>query len=451
LDTQRQAVATAYPSALLTPAQMARADADGGVPVATLVANAGRAVARAVRSNFRPVPTVVLCGPGQNGADGKVAARLLVEAGWPVRVAAPTAPEVLRGARLVIDAVFGAGLARPVAGPVAETLSAVACPLVAVDLPSGVSGLTGQVPGFAPRAELTVTFFRLKPGHLLPPGRDLCGRVVLADIGIPAAVLDRVVPDTFLNGPELFGPAPRPDAASHKWSRGAVTIIGGAMPGAARLAATAAQRAGAGHVSIRTDTPIDYSADPGLVLVDAAALADPRRRVWLVGPGGGPEAPAVLREVLAAGKTVLADADALRDPDALAGVALATPHEGEFARVFGLIGDDRVAAVRAAAQRIGGVVLLKGASTVIAAPDGQAAINANAPPWLATAGSGDVLAGIAAAWLAQGADPFRAACAAAWLTGAAAQRLGPGLVAADLALALPLLDAGPGVSLLSSL
>ncbi len=429
---------------------MARADARCGVPVATLVANAGRAVARAVQRHFRPVPTVVLCGPGQNGADGQVAARLLAEAGWPVRVADPTGPAVLRGARLVIDAVFGAGLSRPVSGPVAETLAAVACPLVAVDLPSGVCGLTGRVLGAAPKAALTVTFFRLKPGHLLPPGRDLCGRVVLADIGIPASVLDRVVPDIFLNGPAVFGPAPRPDASSHKWSRGAVTIVGAAMPGAARLAATAAQRAGAGHVSICTETPLAYAADPGLVLVDAAALADPRRKVWLVGPGGGPDCPAVLRAALAAGKQVVADADALRDPGALAGVALATPHEGEFARVFGPLGEDRVAAVRAAARRMGGVVLLKGASTVIAAPDGRAAINANAPPWLATAGSGDVLAGIAAAWLAQGATPFQAACAAAWLTGTAAQRLGPGLVAADLAGALPVLDAGPGGSLFSS-
>lgn len=429
---------------------MARVDALCGVPVEMLVANAGRAVARAVRRHFRPVPTVVLCGPGQNGADGQVSAGLLEEAGWPVRVAAPTGPAVLRGAKLVIDAVFGAGLARPVSGPVAETLAGVTCPLVAVDLPSGVSGLTGQVPGFAPQAALTVTFFRLKPGHLLPPGRGLCGELVLADIGIPNAVLDRVAPDTFLNGPTLFGPAPAPDSASHKWSRGAVTIIGGVMPGAARLAASAAQRAGAGHVSVCTDDAAAYAADPGLVLVGADALADPRRKVWLVGPGGGPAAPAALREALAAGKTVVADADALRDADDLAGAALATPHAAEFARAFGPIGDDRLAAVRAAARRIGGVVLLKGASTVIAAPDGRAAINANAPPWLATAGSGDVLAGIAAAWLAQGADPFRAACAAAWLTGEAARRLGPGLVAADLALALPLLDAAPGVSLLSS-
>lgn len=444
----------------MTPSEMAQADATSGVAVTTLVQNAGRAVARAVMRTFRPVPTVVLCGPGQNGADGQVTARLLAEAGWPVRVAAPTRPEVLRGARLVIDAVFGAGLSRPVEGAVAETLAAVSCQLVAVDLPSGVSGLTGQVLGFAPQAALTVTFFRLNPGHLLLPGRALCGEIVLADIGIPATVLDGIRPSTFLNGPRIFGALPRPGAASHKWSRGAVSIVGGEMPGATRLAAAGAQRAGAGHVSVLTDDPSAYTPDPGLVLIgptmQPAAMADPRRRVWLVGPGGGPQAPLALRLLAqpARGKTVVADAGALLLPGDMQGIALATPHEGEFARVFGPIGEDRVAAVRAAAAHMGGVVLLKGASTVIAAPDGRAAINANAPPWLATAGTGDVLAGVAAALLAQGMAPFQAACAAAWLCGAAAQALGEGLVAADLpaavALAMLSLDAAAPPPLLSA-
>jgi ADP-dependent NAD(P)H-hydrate dehydratase / NAD(P)H-hydrate epimerase len=453
-----QGAATAYPLEVMTPSEMARADATCGVAVATLVQHAGRAVARAVMRAFRPVPTVVLCGPGQNGADGQVAARLLAEAGWPVRAAAPTGPEVLRGARLVIDAVFGAGLSRPVEGAVAETLAAVSCPLVAIDLPSGVSGLTGQVLGFAPQAALTVTFFRLKPGHLLLPGRALCGTVVLADIGIPATVLEAIRPATFLNGPKMFGALPRPGAASHKWSRGAVTLVAGAMPGATRLAAAAAQRAGAGHVSVVTDAPAAFATDPGLVRLDPAqepaALAEPRRRVWLVGPGGGEGAPAALARLLAAGRTVVADADALHRAEDLAGVALATPHEAEFARSFGPVGEDRVAAVRAAASRMGGVVLLKGASTVIAAPDGRAAINANAPPWLATAGSGDVLAGAAAALLAQGMAPFEGACAAAWLCGAVAQALGQGLVAADLpeavALAMASLDGGAALPLLSA-
>jgi len=223
----------------------------------------------------------------------------------------------------------------------------------------------------------------------------------------------------------------------HKWSRGSVTILAGPMPGAARLAAMAARRAGAGHVSVLAPDPAAFAAEAGLVLLAAAdlatALAETRRLVWLVGPGGGPAAAASLPALLAAGKTVVADADALCHADALRGVALITPHEGEFTRLFGLIGEDRIAAVRAAAVRLGAVVLLKGPTTVIASPDGQVVLNANAPAWLATAGTGDVLAGVAAAWLAQGTTPFQAACAAAWITGDVAARLGPGMIAEDLA------------------
>lgn len=461
--------AQALPAELLTPAEMAAADTAAialGISGPTLMEHAGRAVFRAIRARFRPTRAVVLCGPGNNGGDGYVVARLLDQAGWPVRLLAlappatedaraaaagwrgavhPPDPTLLAGAGLVVDALFGAGLARSVDGAAAALLAAIAAPVVAIDLPSGVSGLTGEILGTAPRAVLSVTFFRLKPGHLLLPGRALCGELLCADIGIPARVLAAIGPRARLNGPGLFRRSPAA-AEVHKWSQGSVTIVAGPMAGAARLAAMAARRAGAGHVSVVTDRPAAFATDPGLVLIDPAAtpaaLAEARRKVWLVGPGGGEASAAHLAAARAAGRLVVADADALRDPAALAGVALITPHEAEFARLFGPPGADRIAAVRAAAARLGSVVLLKGPTTVIAAPDGQAALNANAPSSLATAGTGDVLAGIAAAWLGQGATPFGAACAAAWLSGAAAQAAGPGLVAEDLPALLPGVIAG---------
>lgn len=461
---------------MLTPEQMGRADAAAiaaGMSGIALMENAGRAVFRAIRRRFRPCPVVVLCGPGNNGGDGYVVARLLDRAGWPVRLAAlaapasadargaaagwrgpvhALAPAVLDGAGLVVDALFGAGLSRPLDGAAAEVVAAIRAPVVAVDLPSGVSGLTGQVLGAAPRADLTVTFFRLKPGHLLLPGRALCGETICADIGIPSAVLDAIGPAIRLNGPGNFA-RPLLAAEAHKWSRGSVTIVAGPMPGAARLAAAAARRAGAGHVSVLSGDALAFAGEPGLVLLGpaamAAALADRRRVAWVVGPGGGSGAPHALREAIGAGKRVVADADALQKATDLRGACLLTPHEGEFTRVFGAPGEDRIDAARSAAQLTGAVVLLKGPTTVIAAPDGRIALNANAPQWLATAGTGDVLAGVAAAWLAQGAGPFEAACAAAWLTGAAASQLGAGMLAEQLALALPVLDEGASLPLLS--
>ncbi len=449
---------------LLTPAQTARADAAAiasGIPVAALMENAGRAVARAVAARFRPCRTLVLCGPGNNGGDGYVAARLLEARGWPVAVAALsplkgdavpaaagwrgpivpfTAAEAAR-AELVIDAVFGAGLTRDLAPEVATVLAA-ARRIVAIDVPSGLDGANGQARGAVAAAELTVSFFRLKPGHLLFPGRALCGETVLADIGLPASVLPAIAPDTFRNAPGLWT-LPRRAIGGHKFSAGHATVIGGAaMTGAARLAAAAARRAGAGLVTIAAADNADLyrAGDPG-TMVDAAPLAgqlaDIRRNAWLVGPGlGRDRAPDVLPPLLASGRAVVVDADAISAcagrPDLLRGAAVLTPHEGEFTRVFGPIGADRLAAVRAAAQETGAVVLLKGPDTVIAAPNGRAAINGNAPPWLATAGSGDVLAGIIAGLLAQGMAPFGAAAAGAWLHGAAGSITGEGLIAEDL-------------------
>nr|WP_294560388.1 NAD(P)H-hydrate dehydratase [uncultured Rhodopila sp.] len=451
---------------LLTPGQMARADAAAGVPGPVLMQAAGRAVARAVKRHFRPSRVLVLAGPGNNGGDGYVAARLLDQLGWPVRVAALAPPrdgsDAAGAARLwhgpmaafdpaeaaradvVIDAVFGAGLARPVEGLVADTLHA-ARRVVAVDVPSGLDGATGAVMGFAPAAELTVTFFRLKPGHLLLPGRDLCGRIELADIGIPAAVLRDIASDTFANLPNLWRlPKLRDDG--HKYSRGHVTVVGGAsMTGAARLAAEAARRAGAGMVTIaaRGAAETYRSGEPGLLVSEAGIptlLQDERRTVWVCGPGLGPdEARTVFPALVAAGRAVVGDADVFSafagNPDALRGAAVLTPHAGEFARVFGAPAH-RLDAAREAAKRTGAVVLLKGADTIIAAPDGRAAINLSAPPWLATAGAGDVLAGAIAGLLAQGMPAWDAAAAGAWLHGRAAQMAGPGMIVEDLLPAL---------------
>jgi hydroxyethylthiazole kinase-like uncharacterized protein yjeF len=344
----------------------------------------------------------------------------------------------------VIDAVFGAGLTRDVDGVTAETLRA-ARRVVAIDVPSGVDGETGAVRGYAPQALLTVTFFRRKPGHLLLPGRDLCGETVLADIGMPSRVLSRVRAAAFVNAPGLWH-VRRAEATDQKYARGTVTVYGGAMPGAARLASMAARHAGAGLVSIAAETDIaSYrAAEPGTIVLDgtlARMLQDARRQVWVCGPGLAPAvAGKVLAQLLAAKRTVVADAGALTacagKPDALAGAAVLTPHAGEFTRVFGDPGSNRPGAARAAAKLTGAVVVLKGSDTVIAAPDGRVAINNNAPPWLATAGSGDVLSGIVAARLAQGLAPFDAAASAVWLHGAAAQVAGEGMIAEDLLAAI---------------
>jgi hydroxyethylthiazole kinase-like uncharacterized protein yjeF len=442
---------------LLTPSEMAQADAAAiaaGTPVAVLMERAGWAVANAIRARRRPCRTLVLCGPGNNGGDGYVAARLLAREGWPVAVApwapprgdAAAAAARWRGpmatpadaarADLVIDAVFGAGLARDIP-PGLSAILATARRVVAIDVPSGLDGATGQPRGLVAPAELTVTFHRRKPGHLLLPGRALCGETVLAEIGIPPNTPEV---RTWRNTPALWT-LPSPAAADHKYTRGHVTILGGAtMTGAARLAAAAARRLGAGMLTIASppEAAATYRAGaPGLIADTrplATLLADPRRTTWLCGPGLGPDAArAALPTLLSAGRRVVLDADAIAGPpDSLRGATVLTPHDGEFTRVFGPPGPDRLAATRAAAERTGAVVLLKGAGTIIAAPDGRAAINANAPPHLATAGAGDVLAGAIAGLLAQGMPAFEAACAAAWLHGEAATRAGPGLLAEDL-------------------
>ena len=474
--------------ALLTVQEMYRADAlamAAGVSGESLMDNAGRAVAEAIARRWSARPVLVLCGPGNNGGDGFVAARYLRQWGWPVSLALLGAPERLTGdaavhagrwegpvlplsavqldgTGLVVDALFGAGLTRAVEGLAAELLETVTArqlPCVAVDVPSGVHGDTGAVLGTAAPATLTVTFFRRKPAHLLLPGRALCGETLVADIGIPDGVLDEIRPRQQVNDPGLWlSRFPWPEPGSHKYRRGHAVVVGGEhRTGAARLAARAAMRVGAGLVTIASPPaalPIYAVAMPNALVdplpdLDAfrAQLADGRKNAVLLGPGGGLGDVMTERVLAALGtdRAVVLDADALtafggRAAELFAAIrpgrCLMTPHDGEFARLFDFDGD-KLSRTRSAAALAGATVLLKGADTVIADPDGRAVINANAPPELATAGTGDVLAGLAVGLAAQGMTSFDAACAAAWLHGAAAAEVGPGLIAEDLPEALP--------------
>jgi len=476
---------------LLTTEQMARADRaaiECGVPGATLMENAGRAVAHTLDGRVPRGRVAVLCGPGNNGGDGFVAARHLRALGWDVRLAllgdagklkgdaahhaglwdGPVEtldPAVLDGADAVVDALFGAGLTRPLDGAPRAVVAEVnrrALPAVAVDIPSGVSGDDGAVLGdTAVQALVTTTFFRKKPGHLLLPGAALCGDVACVDIGIPERVLEAIAPRAMENDPAVWGHLwPWRERAAHKYRYGHAVVFGGAATtGAGRLAASAALRTGAGLVSVAAPhevLPLYAAESASLITLPLAAgsgadavLADPRRNALLLGPGAGVSADteARARALLASGRSVVLDADALsvfegRADDIAAARAAATravltPHEGEFRRLFPELEGDKLARARAAAARTGAVVVLKGADTVIAAPDGRAAINANAPPELATAGAGDVLAGIVLGALAQGLPGFEAACASAWLHGEAALGIGPGLIASDLPAYLP--------------
>lgn len=477
---------------LLTPDEMARADAltiASGIPGIALMRRAGEAVAAAARAMLPEDGAIqVVAGPGNNGGDGFVAATLLRAEGRNVRLSLLGRREALRGdaalaaavysgpfeeigpatrfaADLYIDALFGAGLERPLTGDAArivERLNASGAPILAVDLPSGVDGDSGAVEGIAIRAARTITFFRRKPGHLLLPGRLHCGPTEVADIGIPDGVLATIGPLTFHNQPGLWRQELRvPGPDDHKYVRGHVFVVSGpaSSTGAARLAAAAALRGGAGAVTV--------VSPPAALLVNAAHLTavmvrsfhgagglatlleDPRPKSVVVGPGNG--VGAATREnalaVLASKAGVVLDADALSsfsgDPEALfraihergAPVVL-TPHEGEFARIFAIEGD-RLSRARAAAARSGASIVLKGSDTVIAAPDGRAAINSNAPADLATAGSGDVLAGLIAALLSQGVPRFEAAAAAVFMHGMAGEVCGRGLIAEDLPGAMP--------------
>jgi ADP-dependent NAD(P)H-hydrate dehydratase / NAD(P)H-hydrate epimerase len=442
---------------LLTPQQMYRADElakASGVSVATLIENAGRAVAEEIVRRYGARRTVVLCGPGNNGKDGEVTARHLKAWGWPVTVS-----EDIGNAELIVDALYGAGLSRDFPVERANTINGAGVPVISIDVPSGLDGLTGCPRGASVKADLTVTFFRKKPAHVLMPGRELCGEIVVADIGIPESVLAAISPQLWENTkPSLpsFGPA------SHKYNKGHAVIVSGPefSTGASRLAANAALQVGAGLVTIAGDNHalrIHASHTSAIMLkqTDCAMalgnlLSDKRRNVVCIGPaaGLGSETRGKVRAVLASRAAAVIDADALMSfsehPQELF-VAIAeqpgkpvimTPHAGEFARLFNGAATHLAAKhdhVISAAKQSGAIVVLKGADTVIASPDGHAVINTNAPPSLATAGSGDVLAGMVTGLLAQCMPPFEAACAAVWLHGAAANRHGArGLTAESL-------------------
>lgn len=473
-------------NALLTVEQMYAADAAAvaaGVASLALMEAAGTAVAREIRRRWHPRPVAIACGPGNNGGDGFVVARLLEREGWPVRVGLlgsadrlrgdaavnarrwrgpmrPLSLDLLDGEPLVVDALFGAGLQRPldgVAKDVVDAVNARGLDCVGVDVPSGVHGDSGAILGAAPECAVTVTFFRAKPGHHLLPGAGARGDLVIADIGIPNAVLDGIRPQTFVNGERLWrGRYPALDAGGHKYGRGHALVLGGVMTGAGRLAAEAARRIGAGLVTIASppEARVIYGAGaPGTIVATIgddeafrALIADARRNAVLLGPGAG-TVPAVREKVLTAlglQKRCVIDADALTvfadDPrslfEAIEAPCVLTPHEGEFARIFAT-GGGKLSRAREAARLSGAVVLLKGADTVVAAPDGRAVINTGAPPTLATAGSGDVLAGMILGLLAQGMDAFAAACAAADLHGRAAAAFGRGLIAEDIIAELP--------------
>ncbi|WP_158817334.1 NAD(P)H-hydrate dehydratase [Methylocapsa sp. S129] len=492
---------------LLTPDQMGAADRltiAAGTPGFVLMQRAGAAVAdetaRLARSAGR---IAVFCGPGANGGDGFVAARLLRERGYRVEVALLGRLADLRGdasqaaagwdgkiapaagfepgeADLVIDALFGAGLARDLTGEARACVEGIirfgqsGRPVLAVDLPSGVDGATGAERGAAVRATASVTFFRLKPGHLLLPGRARCGRIVLADIGIGAATLGSIGPMAFANSPAVWRAAfPDLRIDSNKYARGSALVLSGgaSQTGAARLAARAALRVGAGLVTLAS--PLEAvainAAHSTAVMVApfdgpagfAELLADARRNAIVIGPAAGVGAATkalvatalARREGGASPRSFVLDADALTSFAGEAGALAAltrggrvdtaiTPHDGEFARLFRANPEiaelpSKLARARAAAAFLGAIVVSKGADTVVAEPGGRATIGVDLPPTLATAGSGDVLAGLIGGLLAQGMPIFEAASCAVWLHGAAAQAFGPGLIAEDLPETLP--------------
>ncbi|WP_029355226.1 bifunctional ADP-dependent NAD(P)H-hydrate dehydratase/NAD(P)H-hydrate epimerase [Bosea sp. 117] len=474
---------------LLTPEEMGRADAlamAAGRSGAALMERAGTAVADAVARYPLSTRVAVVCGPGNNGGDGFVAARILAQRGFRVTLGLLGERDRLRGdaaamaalwrgevlpaaeldigsAGIVVDALFGAGLARDLDGEaksLVERINAAGRPVIAVDLPSGIDGASGAVRGAAIRAQESVTFFRRKPGHLLLPGRVHCGRVRVADIGIPDAVLDTIGPRTFVNEPELWkAHFPVPRIEGHKYTRGHLVAVSGPAQatGATRLAARAALRAGAGLVTVAcpADALAIHAANLSAIMVRpadtpddlAALLSDRRLGTVVLGPGAGIGEGTRRQLAVASGRRLVVDADALSsfagEPERLADIlssapaAIVTPHDGEFARLFAgrpeiLDPASKVDRARAAAALLGAAVVLKGPDTVAAAPDGRAAIACNAPPWLATAGAGDVLSGICGGLLSQGMPAFEAAAAAVWLHGEAAREAGPGLVADDL-------------------
>ena len=493
------------PNALLTAEQMQLVDqnaASQGICTFSLMQRAGLAVADGVRSLARaPCKVLVLAGPGNNGGDGAIAAVELLADGydvelisiggalvegsdafrahqlWQQHIADTTSSCAARvsdnfimsieSASVVVDAMFGAGLSRPLSSiseQLVNLVNASSAKVVAVDVPSGLNGNTHCINGPCIQAHLTVTFFLRKPAHVLFPGRQLCGQVLLTQIGLSSEHLNREGPQCWLNESILFrDKLPEIDVSGHKFDRGHVLVRSGPIQstGAARLSAVTALFSGAGLVTVATtsDALATNAAHLTAVMLQRVdtheewveALSDQRINTVVVGPGNGvnEETRQCVIASLAANKQCVLDADALscwQEPDqnsmlmrslnTCLQTTVITPHAGEFKRLFGDFSSEQFPSklhqTREAARLANSVVVYKGADTVVAAPDGRASINANAPPWLATAGAGDVLAGAIAALLAQGAPTFEAVCAAVWLHGAAASKLGYPLCAEDL-------------------
>lgn len=434
---------------LLTPHQMQQVDDTCGIPIVTLIENAGRAVAEEIIRRFGTRKTVVLCGPGNKGRDGAMVAHYLKSWGWPVTIS-----HEIGNAELIIDALYGAGLNCEFSQNLADSINSAGVPIISIDVPSGLDALTGLKRGASIKADLTVTFFRKKLGHVLLPGRNLCGEVVLRDIGIPSNFLDDVDVTVWENTePKL----PTFSNEFNKYQRGHVLIVSGDkfQTGASRLAAYAALKIGAGLVTISGTSDalaVHASHITAIMLAEtntpnelAKRLSDKRINAVCIGPavGVGPKTVKNVKAVLTSGAAVVLDADVItscaNDPELLfnwirslqSRPVVMTPHEGEFARIFDSVQPSKLERARAAAKMSGAIIILKGADTIIAHPDGRAKINTNAPPALATAGSGDVLAGIATGLLAQGMDGFEAACAAVWLHGEAANKFNGAVFTAE--------------------
>ena len=416
---------------ILTAARMRAAEA--GHDAAVLMERAGAALAEAAWQYAGPIETLILCGPGNNGGDGRVAARHLEARGMTVRIATLETLADAVPAPMVIDCLFGTGLSRGLENTVsAKLLELVNAAQVAIacDLPSGVSSDNGALLSPVGRYHLTVTFGALKPAHHMLPAARTMGRIILADIGLTIESQWHEIAK-----PDL----PPLDRAGNKFTRGMVHCLAGQMPGAIALAASAAARAGAGYVRVSTSRAID-NLPSAVVQTDTAAVNDPRVGAILVGPGLG-DIPPVLTLALTVPKPVIIDADAIAligEPGRLKGHdAIITPHEGEFVKLFGELPGSKADRALEAARQGGAVVVYKGPDTLVASPDGRLGFAPPAPAWLASAGTGDVLAGIVAALRARGLPSFEAACAAVWIHGRAAEIAGPGMIADDLVAAIP--------------
>ncbi len=473
---------------VLTVSQMYEADSitiKSGVSGADLMFHAGEAVAKALGGALSGVGKVlVLCGPGNNGGDGFVAAKILHDQGFDVKLFSLIPREAIRGdalvhagqwqgdlfidlkkkdfenADVIVDALFGAGLSRPLEGRVAQFSQwAKSKPTISVDIPSGLSGDTGQVMGdHVFTATRTVTFFRKKPGHLLYPGKKICGEVSVVDIGIGQDCLKKIAPNIAENNPCLWmDKIPQYSFNKHKYSFGHSLVFGGIMTGAARLSSLAALRVGSGLVSVlcsEKDQLVYALTSPSLIVrtIESGTdiisdiddvLSDKRINSLLIGPGGGrgDELKRTVQKLLnLKSRSIVLDADAIsvfetcRDEliNAIHKNVVLTPHEGEFKKIFPDLRQSKIENAAKAAKSSGGIIVLKGADTVIASPDGRIVINTNAPGYLARGGAGDVLAGIITGLLAQGLEPFEAACAGVWIHGEAASHAGAGMIADDL-------------------